>query len=98
MGLWMGGDGAAGERGCGWVGMARWSRHRSRGERGLQAGAVMGVGLRMGAGWGWCGGRGAEAAKNGSSGRGHAGWTAPGIRAWGGGIRGWLGTARAGLP
>jgi hypothetical protein len=30
----MGGDGAAGERGCGWVGMARWSRHRSQAPRG----------------------------------------------------------------
>jgi hypothetical protein len=56
------------------------------------------VGLRMGAGWGWRGGRGAEAARNGVVGRGHAGWTAPGIRGWGGGIRGWLGTARGGLP
>jgi hypothetical protein len=32
--------------------------------------------------------------RNGVVGRGHAGWTAPGIRGWGGGIRGWLSTTR----
>jgi hypothetical protein len=98
MGLWMVRDGTAGERGCGWVGMARWSWHRSRGEQGRQAGAIMGVGLRMGAGWGWRGGRGTEAVRNGVVGQGHEGWTALGIRGWGGRIRGWLGTGRGGLP
>jgi hypothetical protein len=101
------------EWGCEWVGMARrgsgvadgWGWRDGRGTE------VAGNGVfRRGQSWEWVcgwvlGGDGAAvaardptAARNGVVGQGHVGWTTLGIRGWGGGIRGWLGTACGGLP